>query len=158
MANPSLTFGVASYLTDVVALLNTNKATLGAGVKSVEDSIDFENEIPSAAAGFPIVFVEIGTPGSELEADEGNLQMRFRLTILILGDADVQKTGKYEAIRPVLWNVEKSIRGYLRHVEGYEEPDIIRSTGGPMDTGDRRLYAIVMEIEISTPEIDSPDN
>ena len=158
MANPSLTFGVASYLTDVVALLNTNKATLGAGVDSVENTIDYENEIPFVSGGFPFIMADIGDPASVLEPEGGNLDIRFALTILIMVEADDQKTGKYEAARPVAWNIEKSVRGYLRHVEGYEEPNVINSSGGPMALSDRHVYAVVMSIETQTPEIDAPDN
>ena len=158
MANPSLTSGPASYLNDIVTLLTTNIATLGAGVKSVENTIDYENEMKSAADDFPFVMVELDDPALTLEPLEGNLEVRLAITILILADADDQTTGKYEAARPIVWNIEKSIRGYIRHIEGYSEPDVIRSTGGPMDIGERRLYAVVMSIETLTPEIDPPDN
>ena len=158
MANPSLTFGVASYLTAVVAILNTNLATLGAGVNSIENTIDYENEIPPTSEEFPFIMADIGDPGSVLDPADGNLQIRFALTILIMVEVDNQKTGKYEAARPLAWNIEKSIRGFLRHVQDYDEPESIVSSGGPMNIGDRSLYSVVMSIETTTPEIDPPDN
>ena len=69
------------------------------------------------------------------------------------------QTGKYNtAARNTAYNIEKSIRGYLRHVTIYSEPDVINTVGGAMDVGERRLYAILMSIETSTPEPDAPDN
>lgn len=145
---------IETYLDAIVSALGTNKVDIG--ISDALDSIDYamEQSLPSAEASYPIALVDIAR--HTIEPSEGHIYCGYELEIWVLVSlaANKQRPGDYRTARATAFSIERKIRGYLRGIQYYEEPQEINSEGGPIVLADRHYYGVIMRIRTVTPERD----